>query len=94
MSSPTPGLHSRYLVYCSHLVLLLCFLPMHGHAQDGGFVSFAQERIVVDEGSSLFTPVSIPLLRVGGTTEAVVVSISVSRVHDTLALPAGAPMLA
>lgn len=67
------------MLSCCYLVLfLLCCLPTPGHAQNGGFVSFAQERVVVDEGSSLFTPVAIPLLRVGGTSGAVVVSISVS----------------
>ena len=66
------------MVSCCLLVLLLYCLPTPGDAQDGGFVSFAQDRVVADEGSSMFTPVAIPLLRVGGTSGAVVVSISVS----------------
>jgi hypothetical protein len=68
---------------CWQVLLLCCWLAAPGHAQDGGIISFTQERVIVDEGpsSSLFTPVPIPLLRTGGTSGAVVVSINVSEVR-------------
>ena len=64
------------LVACC-LAVLLC-LPTLGAGQPGT-ISFAQQQLVVDEGSAMFTPVQIPLDRVGGTTGAIVVSIEASR---------------
>ena len=59
------------------LVVVLCFLPVPGLGQIGA-ISFAQERLIVDEGSTQFTAVQIPLVREGGTSGAVVVTITVS----------------
>ncbi len=75
--SPT-ALACRGSVAGMVLLLLLCCWATPGHGQAAGFISFAQDRIIVDEGPSL-TPVAIPLSRVGGTTGAVVISITVSQ---------------
>ena len=58
-------------------MLVLCCVPIPGHAQVGS-VSFAQDRILVEEGTSALTTVTIPLERVGGTAGAIVISIAVS----------------
>lgn len=73
-------------IYLSHLglskvyllVTALCLcLPTPGVGQVGT-ISFAQQQLVVDEGSTRFTTVQIPLVRDGGTSGAVVVTITVS----------------
>lgn len=60
------------------LVVVLCFLPAPGFGQIGA-ISFELEQLIVDEGSSRFTTVQIPLVREGGSSGAVVVTITVSR---------------
>lgn len=59
------------------VILLFLHLATPGYSQVG-FISFAQEQIIVEEGPALFTPAQIPLIRNGGTSGVIVVSISVS----------------
>ena len=62
-------------------LLCLALLPGYSWAQSPGSVSFAQTRIIVEEdimSTQSFTPIQIPLVREGGTTGSVVVSIEVS----------------
>ena len=68
---------SSYFKTVSLLVLVLFWVPISVYAQAGS-VSFAQDRILVEEGPSSFTTVVIPLERVGGTAGAIVISITVS----------------
>ena len=70
---------------CLSVVLLSgLFLWRTTHCQGtgdvNGFISFAQPSLVVDEGPSTqtFTTVSIPLIREGGTSGNVFVTITVS----------------
>lgn len=68
----------------SLVVLVSGLLMRAAHCQGtgavNGFINFAQTRLVVDEGpaTQTFTTVSIPLVREGGTTGNVFVTLTVS----------------
>ena len=70
----------QFLVFLVSGLLLWRSGHCQGTGDVNGFISFAQPSLIVDEGSSTqtFTTVSIPLVREGGTTGNVFVSITVS----------------
>ena len=75
---PSPNFPGPSSSVFSSLLMMLCVsclcIPVHSQP---GIISFAQERIVVNEGSALLTPVTIPLQRMGNTAGTVVISITV-----------------
>ena len=70
----------QYLVFLVSGLLLWRTGHCQGTGDVNGFISFAQPRLIVDEGLSTqtFTTVSIPLVREGGTSGNVFVTITVS----------------
>lgn len=78
-----------YILCAGHQVVgsclvLLSLLSVPVLCQNSGVISFAQELVVVNEGTDLFTPIQIPLTREGGTEGSVVVSITVRSVSSLL----------
>ena len=70
----------RYLVFLVSGLLLWRTGHCQGTGTVNGFINFAQPSLIVDEGLSTqtFTTVAIPLVREGGTTGNVFVTITVS----------------
>jgi hypothetical protein len=70
----------QFLVFLVSGLLLWRTGHCQGTGAVNGFINFAQSSLTVDEGSSsqTFTTVSIPLVREGGTTGNVFVTITVS----------------
>lgn len=70
----------RYLLFLVSGLLLWRTGSCQGTGAVNGFINFAQPSLIVDEGlaTQTFTTVSIPLVREGGTTGNVFVTITVS----------------